>query len=74
LAASTGAALADPVLQSGLDGALRPFLGSSAAPASSVGVLAADACALAGDGCTMVNGAPTALGVFAAANLNTIIN
>ena len=75
LAAGTGGALTDPVLQSGLDGALRPFLGSPTAPVSSVGVMAADACALAVDLCLKADQkTPTALGVFAVANPNTVVN
>jgi hypothetical protein len=48
----------------GADGALRPFLGSSSAPVSSVGIFAGDACNNFGVGCTQV---PTTL-----LSLNTI--
>jgi hypothetical protein len=40
------------------DGALRPFLGSTAAPVDSVGIYADDACTIYGSGCSL---APTQL-------------
>jgi len=74
LAANTGAAMTDPVLQSGLDGAMRPFLGSPTAPAWQVGITAADACGNALDGCKNADGSPTKLGVLAAGNPNTLVS